>query len=266
LENRPLSAPEDPLRTNTQLPELTEHEKAVYEWQSWVPGMGELGQRKLKAASIMISRLGGIGGTVAYQLAAAGVGKLVLAHAGNVKPSDLNRQLLMTHDWIGKPRMESIRRRLLELNPRLEIVAVEANVSQANVGQLLSQADIVVDCAPLFPERFAMNAAAVAQRKPMVECAMYELEAQITTLYPGKTPCLSCFVPEAPPTWKRQFPVVGAVSGTVACLAAMEVIKLVTDLGEPLFNRLLRLDLRYMTINQLQLNRRPDCPVCGHLP
>lgn len=260
-----MSVPEDILRNTPQLPDLTEHERVVYEWQSWVPGMGELGQRRLKAASVMISRLGGIGGTVAYQLAAAGIGKLVLAHAGNVKPGDLNRQLLMTHDWIGKPRMESIRRRLLELNPRLEIVGVAENVSDSNVSQLVSQADIVVDCAPLFPERFAMNAAAVAQRKPMVECAMYELEAQITTLWPGKTPCLRCFIPEAPPTWKRQFPVIGAVSGAVACLAAMEVVKLVANLGQPLFNRLLRLDLRSMTTNELQLNRRFDCLTCGRL-
>jgi molybdopterin/thiamine biosynthesis adenylyltransferase len=265
LESRLLSAADNLSRTNTELPELSEHEQAVYEWQSWVPGLGELGQRKLKATSVMISRLGGIGGTVAYQLAAAGIGKLVLAHAGNVTPSDLNRQLLMTHDWIGKPRMQSARRRLHELNPRVEIVGVEENVSESNAFKLVSQADIVVDCAPLFPERFAMNAAAVAQRKPMVECAMYELESQITTIWPGTTPCLSCFVPEAPPTWKRQFPVIGAVSGAIACLAAMEVIKLVTGIGEPLLNRMLRLDLRSMTTNELLLNRRQDCITCGHL-
>ena len=91
---------------------LTDHERAVYEWQIWVSDFGEAGQEKLKNTSVMISRLGGVGGVVAYQLAAAGVGKLVLAHAGNVKPSDLNRQLLMTHDWLGKPRVESAARRL----------------------------------------------------------------------------------------------------------------------------------------------------------
>jgi molybdopterin-synthase adenylyltransferase len=260
-----LSDSDESLLTKIQPSELTEHERSVYEWQSWVPGLGESGQRKLKGATVMISRLGGIGGTVAYQLAAAGVGKLVLAHAGNVKPSDLNRQLLMTHDWIGKPRMESIQRRLLELNPRLEIVPVAENVSESNVDQLVSQADVVVDCAPLFPERFAMNSAVVKQCKPMVECAMYELEAQITTIWPGRTPCLKCFIPDAPPTWKRQFPVVGAVSGVVACLGAMEVIKLITGIGQPLFNRMLRMDLRSMAFNELQLSRRADCETCCHL-
>jgi molybdopterin/thiamine biosynthesis adenylyltransferase len=103
------------------LPHLTDEEKATYEWQMWVPGFGEEGQRRLRGSSVLISRVGGLGGLVAYQLAAAGIGRLVLAHAGNVRPSDLNRQLLMTHDGLGKSRIESARRRLLELNPRLDI-------------------------------------------------------------------------------------------------------------------------------------------------
>ena len=244
---------------------LTAEELATYEWQMWVPGFGQQGQQALKSCSVMISRVGGVGGLVAYQLAAAGVGKLVLAHAGNVRPSDLNRQLLMTHDWIGKPRIESIRRRLLDLNPRLEIVAVGENVSSQNADHLLKQADIVVDCAPLFPERYAMNAAAVGQSKPLVECAMYEMEAQITTIVPGKTPCLQCIYPEAPPTWTRQFPVFGAVSGSVACMAAVEVIKMVSGLGQPLLGKMLRYDLRSMRFDLLELSRQSDCPVCGQL-
>ena len=96
---------------------LTDEERAVYEWQMWVPEFGEEGQEKLKGASVLISRIGGLGGVVAYELAAAGVGRLVLAHAGDVKPSDLNRQLLMTHDGLGKSRVESAARRLRELNP-----------------------------------------------------------------------------------------------------------------------------------------------------
>ena len=164
---------------------LTAEEKDVYEWQMWIPDLGEEGQQRLKDASVMVSRVGGVGSVVAYELAAAGIGKLVLAHAGNVKPSDLNRQLLMTHDWIGKPRIESIRRRLLDLNPRLEIVAVAENVSEDNAADLVQQCDLIVDCAPLFPERFAMNRQAILQKKPLVECAMYEMEAHITTVIPG---------------------------------------------------------------------------------
>ncbi len=125
--------------------------------RSGCPILVRQGQAKLKNASVLVSRVGGVGSVVAYQLAAAGIGKLVVAHAGNVKPSDLNRQLLMTHDWIGKPRIESIKRRLHDLNPRLEIVAVGENISEENASRLVEQCDVIVDCAPLFPERFAMN-------------------------------------------------------------------------------------------------------------
>ncbi len=160
-------------------PDLTAEEKGIYEWQMWVPDFGEAGQRKLKGASVLISRCGGVGGAVALELAAAGVGRMVLAHAGNLRPADLNRQILMTHDWLGKPRVECAARRLRELNPRLEIVAVAENVTAANAERLVGQVDLVVDCAPLFEERFLLNQEAFRRQKPMVDCAMYDLEARL---------------------------------------------------------------------------------------
>lgn len=242
---------------------LTPEERARYEWHMLVPGVGEAGQLALKRASVLISRCGGLGGLVAYELAAAGVGRLILAHAGDVKPSDLNRQLLMTHDWIGRNRLESAQRRLKEFNPFVEIETVAQNICEANADALMARADIVVDCAPLFPERYAMNQAAVRQNKPMVECAMYELEAHVTTFQPGRTGCLRCLYPEPPPYWTRQFPVFGAVSGMAGCLGAVEVIKLITGVGEPLFNALLTCDLKSMAFRKLQIGRDPQCPVCG---
>ncbi len=244
-------------------PFLTDVEQATYQWQIWTDDFGEEGQRRLKNSTVLISRCGGLGSVVAYELAAAGVGKLILAHAGDVKPSDLNRQLLMTHDWIGKPRIESIRRRLLDLNPRLEIVSVAQNVNDENAASLVEQCDVIVDCAPLFPERFAMNRQAVLQKKPLVECAMYEMEAHITTVIPDESPCLQCIFPKDPPTWKRQFPVLGAVSGTVACMGAVEAVKVIAGMGDPLSGRLLRMDLRRMTFHTMNVRRREDCSVCG---
>lgn len=242
---------------------LNDEERAVYEWQMWVPDFGEAGQELLKGSSVLISRCGGLGGVVAYELAAAGIGKLVIAHAGNVKPSDLNRQLLMTHDWLGKPRVESASRRLRELNPRLEVVTVAENVTGDNVAGLVNQVDLVVDCAPLFSERFAMNGEAVRQRKPLVECAMYDFEAQLTTIIPGSSPCLACLYPADPPAWKREFPVFGAVSGAVGCLAATEAIKALAGVGELLSGQLLTCDLRDMSFRKLAVQRRADCSVCG---
>jgi molybdopterin/thiamine biosynthesis adenylyltransferase len=243
---------------------LNQEEKDTYAWQTTVPDFGEEGQVKLKNSTVFISRCGGLGSVVAYELAAAGIGKMVLAHGGNVKHSDLNRQLLMTHDWLGKPRIESVERRLKELNPRLEIEAWNSNVTEENAEEMMKGVDLIIDCAPLFEERYLMNLEAVKNNIPLVECAMFEMQAQITTIIPGETPCLACIYPENPPGWKRRFPVFGAVSGTVGCVAAMEAVKVLSGLGDTLKSKLLSFDLRDMTFLKSPLTKREGCPVCAH--
>jgi molybdopterin/thiamine biosynthesis adenylyltransferase len=242
---------------------LSDSERAVYEWQLRVDGFGESGQEKLRAASVLVSRVGGVGGVVAHQLAAAGVGRLVLAHAGELRANDLNRQLLMSHAGLGTPRAAQAARRLRDFNPHIEVEPIAENISESNVEALVGRVDLVVGCAPLFRERLLMNRAAVAQGKPLVDCAMYELEAQLTTVLPGRTPCLACLYPVEPPAWRREFPVFGAVSGVVGALGAMEAIKVLADLGEPLGGKLLVCDLRDMTFRKVTIQRNPTCPVCG---
>ncbi len=242
---------------------LTDEERAIYEWQMWTPHFGEAGQQKLKAATVLVSRIGGVGGTLALQLAAAGIGKLILAHAGSLRPSDLNRQLLMSHSALGEPRLDQAIRKLHDLNPRLHIESVPENISTDNAHRLVAQADVVACCAPLFPERLAMNRAAVALGKPLVDCAMYEMDMQLLTVRPGQTACLNCLYPTPPAAWKREFPVFGAVAGTVGSLGALEVIKLLTGVGKPLDHHMLLGDLASMTFRKIQLNRDPNCPTCG---
>lgn len=242
---------------------LSSEEKAIFEWQMTVPKFGEAGQEKLRGSSVLISRCGGLGAPTAYELAAAGIGKLLIAHGGNVKHSDLNRQLLMTYDWLGKPRAESAKRRLQELNPNIEVVAVNSNITEDNVEELVSQVDLIIDCAPLFQERNLMNRESVRQNKPMVEAAMFEMQSQLTSFKPGETACLACLYPEFPEVWKRQFPVFGAVSGSLGCMAAMEAIKILSGLGKPLFNKLMVYDLRDMQFNFLNIRRNPECEICG---
>lgn len=250
----PESAIEPPTdRTDRHADDLTDDEREIYSWQLDVRDFGHQGQLKLKNATVLISRVGGLGSVVAYELAAAGVGRLILAHAGDVQPSDLNRQLLMTHDWIGKPRIESATRRLKELNPRLQVVSVAENINTENADRLVAMADCVVDAAPMFQERLAMNDAAQRRSIPVVEAAMFELEATLTVIHPPETATFRDWVPEVPPTWKRRFPVFGGVSGTVGSLAAMEAIKLIAGFGEPLKNRLLRMDLRTMRFHTIGL-------------
>jgi molybdopterin/thiamine biosynthesis adenylyltransferase len=244
-------------------PTLSSDELHRYEWQLSVRDFGEAGQRKLKAARVLVSRIGGVGGAVAMQLAAAGVGRLVLAHAGNLRLDDLNRQLLMSTEGIGRPRIESAEARLRALNPHVEIETVAENISEANAAELVGRVDMVVGAAPLFTERLLMNREAVRQGKPLVDSSMYDLEGRVMTVVPGETACLACLYPEPPPSWKRQFPVFSAVASTVGSLAAMEAIKLIAGLGKPLAGRLLSLDLREMSFRTIGISRRADCTVCG---
>jgi molybdopterin/thiamine biosynthesis adenylyltransferase len=249
----------------SELPELTAAERERYEWQMWTPGFGEEGQRRLKAATVLVSRIGGVGGAAALQLAAAGVGRLILAHAGNARLNDLQRQLLMSAAGIGQPRIDQAERRLRELNPHVAIETVGENISAGNAAALVARCDVVVSAAPLFTERLLMNREAVRQGKPMIDAAMYDLEGRVMTIVPGHTACLACLYPEAPPHWKREFPVFSAVASTVGSLAALEAIKLIAGLGATLAGQLLTCDLRDMSFRKLDHARRPGCAVCGDL-
>jgi molybdopterin-synthase adenylyltransferase len=245
---------------------LKDDERARYEWQRAVTGFGDAGQERLKAATVLVSRCGGVGGSVAYQLAAAGVGRLILVHAGNLRRDDLNRQLLMSDAGIGQSRVEQAARRLGEFNPFVEVVPVAENVTADNVERLVQGADAIASCAPLFGERLLLNRAAVQQKKPLVDCAMYELEVQLTTVLPGRSPCLACLYAEEPAAWHRRFPVFGAVAATVGSLGAMEIVKVLCGLGTPLAGQMLIGDLGTMQFRTVGLRRRADCTVCADRP
>jgi molybdopterin/thiamine biosynthesis adenylyltransferase len=242
---------------------LTPQEKAVYEWQLDVKDFGVAGQEKLKSATALVSRCGGLGGPLAYSLAAAGFGKIIIAHGGKLKPSDLNRQIAMTSDKLGTLRSECAVPRLQALNPFVMVEGVPENISEANASTLTAQADIVFGAAPLFSERFLLNRECVRQKKPFVDAAMYEMEGRILTVLPGRTACLACLHPENPPEWQRRFPVLGAVSALAAAVAAIEGIKIVAGFGETLAGKMLYYDARRMIFQRIPIARRPDCPVCG---
>ncbi len=243
---------------------LSDADRAIYDWQLPITGFGEAGQLRLKNATVLVSRIGGVGGTLALQLAAAGVGRIILAHAGDLRPDDLNRQLLMSHAGVGQSRVDQAAVRLRGFNPLIEVVPFAENIHAGNVDILVREADVVASCAPLFSERLLLNRAAVEQKKPLVDCAMYELEAQLTTVLPSHGPCLACLYPTEPEAWKRRFPVFGTVAGTIGCLGAMEVIKVLAGLGEPLVGKLLICDLADMSFRKVHLKRNDACQVCGN--
>jgi molybdopterin/thiamine biosynthesis adenylyltransferase len=242
---------------------LSETDRAIYEWQLDVPGLGESGQKKLRNTTALVSRVGGLGGPLAYQLAAAGFGKIILAHGGDLKPSDLNRQILMRHGALGTSRATCAAETLRAFNPGVEVEAVPENIHNDNVDKLVGKADIVFDCAPLFEERFLLNRACVEQGKPMIDCAMFNMEGQVVSIVPGKTPCLACLYPTVPDHWKRRFPVIGAVSALVANIGVLEGIKMVTGMSQPALNRLIYLDTLSLRIQKIKIHRRTDCAVCS---
>ncbi|WAL58429.1 HesA/MoeB/ThiF family protein [Thermocoleostomius sinensis] len=244
---------------------LTPTELERYRRQIMLPGFGEESQQRLKAARVLVTGVGGLGGTAALYLAVAGIGKLILVRGGELRLDDMNRQILMTHNWVGKPRVFQAMETLRAINPDVEIEAICEYVTSENVDRLVQSVDIALDCAHNFAERDRLNAACVRWKKPMVEAAMNNMEAYLTTIVPGQTPCLSCIFPEKPEWNRRGFGVIGAVSGTLACLTALEAIKLLTGIGQPLLSQLLTMDLNQLEFAKRRPYHDPNCPVCGRV-
>lgn len=200
---------------------------------------------------------------MAFSLAAAGVGKLIIAHAGALKPSDLNRQILMASGFTGSSRADCAAETLHRFKPEIKVTTVAENITELNAAKLVHDADIVFSCAPLFEERLLMNRECVRQKKPLIDSAMFNLEGQVTVVVPGQTACLACLYPEKPPHWKRRFPVIGAVSALVANIGAMEGIKHIASFGDSSAGNMLLIDTNSMRLERIKLKRNPDCPVCG---
>ncbi|MEL6778161.1 MAG: HesA/MoeB/ThiF family protein [Cyanobacteria bacterium J06597_16] len=245
--------------------ELTPTELERYRRQMMLPGLGATGQQRLKQTTALVTGVGGLGGTVALYLAVAGVGKLILVRGGDLQRDDLNRQVLMTDDWVGQPRVFKAQETLTKLNPDITVEAVCEYVTDSNIDALVQRADIALDCAFDFKERDLLNAACVRQGKPMIEAAMNSMEAYLTTIVPGETPCLTCLFPEKPEWDRWGFGVLGAVSGTLACLASLEAIKLITGLGDPLLGQLLTMDLARAEFAKRRAYHDPNCVTCGAL-
>ncbi|WP_019499558.1 HesA/MoeB/ThiF family protein [Pseudanabaena sp. PCC 6802] len=245
--------------------DLTPTELERYRRQIMLPGFGEIAQQQLKSATVLVTGVGGLGGTAALYLAVAGVGRLILVRGGDLRLDDMNRQILMTDDWVGQPRVYKARETLLSINPDIQVEAIAEYVTPENADALVASADLALDCAHNFIERDLLNAACVKAGKPAIEAAMNGMEAYLTTIVPGKTPCLSCLFPEKPDWDRRGFGVLGAVSGALACLTALEAIKLITGLGKPLFSQLLTMDLGSADFAKRHSYHDPDCPVCGRI-
>jgi molybdopterin/thiamine biosynthesis adenylyltransferase len=243
---------------------LTTYDIERYKRQIAIDGFGVEAQRRLKNSTVLIAGVGGVGGTAALYLSVAGIGRLILTHDGDLTLPDMNRQILMSHSSIGSKRVYTARENIKRINPDVSIEALPDKVSEENLDIILPQTDVVIDCRHNFIERDILNELCVKEKKILVEAAMNDMEAYLTTIIPYRTPCLSCIYPEKPEWDYLGFNVLGAVSGTIGCLSAIEAIKVLTGLGEPLYSKLLFFDTRGMEFKKFNLHRRSDCGVCGY--
>lgn len=241
---------------------LTASDLIRYSRQIMYPEFGEAGQTKLKEAHAVVAGLGGLGSPAAIYLAGAGVGHITLIDHDRVELSNLNRQVVHWDEDIGAEKPFSAARKISKLNPTITLTPVFARITKDNARQLIQGASVVIDGMDNFEGRFLVNAACVAERIPFIHAGIHGLLGQITTIIPGKTPCLSCIVPGVPATRKPP-PVFGVTPAIMAALQVTEAIKLIAGFGSLLTGKLLYINADRMEFDLVAVSRRPGCPTCG---
>jgi adenylyltransferase/sulfurtransferase len=250
---------------------LSEDEVRRYARHIILPGIGGDGQRKLIDASVLVIGAGGLGSPAAMYLAAAGVGTIGLVDFDRVELSNLQRQLLHDTDDVGRPKVDSARDRLTQLNPNVEVRTHPVLLSSENALDMLGAYDVVVDGTDNFPVRYLVNDACQMLGKPLVYGSVYQWEGQASVFLPGpNTPCYRCLFPEPPPPGTvpscAEGGVFGVLPGIIGSIQAVEAIKLVLGVGESLAGTLVLYDAMRSEFTSVKLRWDPDCPVCGKHP
>lgn len=236
-----------------------------------IPEFGLEAQQKLKAARVLCIGAGGLGSPVALYLAAAGVGTLGIVDADVVEESNLQRQLLHGTGDLGRPKLDSARDRLQEINPHVQVEGHAVRFTAANAMKLVSRYDLVIDGTDNFPTRYLSNDVCVFLKKPNIYGSILRFEGQCSVFAPHLgAPCYRCMSPQPPQPGLvpscAEGGVLGVLPGLIGTLQATEAIKLITGIGEPLLGRLLHVDTLSMKFRTFNLRRDPECPVCGDSP
>src|SRR5438270_5695258 len=252
------------------LPSLSNEEIARYSRHLIMPEVGVEGQRRLKAARVLMIGTGGLGAPTGMYLAAAGVGTLGVVDFDVVDASNLQRQIVHGTKDVGRPKIESARDRLNDINPNVKIEAYETRLTSENALELFRDYDMVVDGTDNFPTRYLVNDACVLAGKPNVYGSIFRFEGQASVFWAAKGACYRCLYPEPPPVGLvpscAEGGVLGVLPGIVGAIQANEAIKLILGGGEPLINRLLLFDAWKLRFRELKLRKDPACPVCGENP
>ena len=246
---------------------LSSEQRNRYQRHLLLPEVGEKGQQKLLDSSVLLLGAGGLGSPAALYLAAAGVGTLGIIDMDVVDESNLQRQILHNMDRIGERKVDSAKKTLTALNPDVNVVTHDVRLGADNILDIIDGYDVIVDGTDNFPTRYLVNDASLLKRIPVVHGSIFRFEGQATVFAPYDGPCYRCMIPEPPPAELApscaEAGVLGVLPGIIGSIQAMEAIKVLLQLGDPLIGRLLAYDALEETFRVFKVNRDPECPACG---
>ena len=246
---------------------LNPEQRTRYHRHVLLPEVGEAGQQRLLESKVLLLGAGGLGSPAALYLAAAGVGTLGIVDMDVVDASNLQRQVLHNVDRVGDRKVDSAKKTLTLLNPDVNVVTYDVRFGADNVLDIISGYDVVVDGTDNFPTRYLLNDASVLTRVPVVHGSIFRFEGQVTVFDPFRGPCYRCMLPEPPPPELApscaEAGVLGVLPGIVGSIQALETIKLLLDLGDPLRGRLLAYDALEQSFRTFKVRRDPACPTCS---
>ncbi len=249
---------------------LTFHEIQRYSRHIILPEVGLEGQTKLKNAKVLLVGTGGLGSPIALYLAAAGVGTIGLIDFDVVDETNLQRQIIHSTDYVGKPKIDSATQRIKGINPYVNVVTYNQPLTAENALAVIEGYDIVCDGTDNYQTRYLVNDACVLLGIPNVYGSIFQFEGQASVFDPNKGPCYRCLYPNPPPLGLvpscAEGGVFGILPGTIGTIQATEIIKLILNVGDPLIGRLLIYDALEMKFRELKVQKNPDCPICGNNP
>jgi molybdopterin/thiamine biosynthesis adenylyltransferase/rhodanese-related sulfurtransferase len=246
---------------------LNPEQRNRYQRHLLLPEVGEAGQQKLLGSKVLLLGAGGLGSPAGLYLAAAGVGTIGIIDMDVVDQSNLQRQILHNMDRVGERKVDSAKKTLTALNPDVNVVTYDVRLGADNILDIIDGYDVIVDGTDNFPTRYLVNDASLLKKIPVVHGSIFRFEGQASVFKPYEGPCYRCFLPEPPPAEMApscaEAGVLGVLPGIIGSIQAMEAIKLLLDLGDPLVGRLMAYDALEESFRVFKVNRDPECPACG---
>jgi adenylyltransferase/sulfurtransferase len=250
--------------------ELTIDEVRRYSRHLIIPDVGMTGQKRLKNARVLVIGAGGLGSPALLYLAAAGVGTLGVADFDDVDESNLQRQIIHGQSDVGRPKAESARESVAEVNPYVDVVVHNERLDNDNVFEIFEQYDLIVDGTDNFATRYMVNDAAVLLGKPYIWGSIYRFDGQASVFWAEHGPCYRCLYPEPPPPGMvpscAEGGVLGVLCASIGSVQVNEAIKLLTGIGQPLLGKLMIYDALEMEYRKLPIRKDPHCAICGENP